>query len=359
MISILIGIGLACGVCFGQDSQETDLFDGTFNGWEGDTENTWRIEDGAFVAGSMEKAAPQNEFLTTNDSYSDFDLRLKFKTTGTEKINCGIQFRSQRLRLRIKNEDGSYSSGYTAEVIGFQADIGENVHGRLYDEHRRNKFLTEEDEETRKAVEAAVPEDGWQTYRILAVGNRIQLWLNGVQTVDYTETDDSIWTKGAIGLQIHGQMIGTVSYKDIVINDLSKAGTVSVEDMAWIAGHWKGEAMGGKFEETWNAPMAGEMIGMFKLTSEDKVKFYEIMTIVPERKSFVLRLKHFAPGLIGWEEKDKSVEFPLLTVTSDEIRFDGLTFTKVDKDAMTIEVLVGDDGDKKKRIEFKCRRAEN
>jgi len=100
-------------------------------------------------------------------------------------------------------------------------------------------------------------------------------------------------------------------------------------------------------------------MGMFKLTSEGKVNFYEIMTIVPDGKSFVLRLKHFSPGLIGWEEKDKSVEFPLLAVTPGEVRFDGLTFTKVDDDSMSIEVLVGDDGAKKNRIEFKCQRAEN
>ena len=37
------------------------LFDGTsFAGWNGDTKATWRIEDGAIVAGSPTAAAPQN-----------------------------------------------------------------------------------------------------------------------------------------------------------------------------------------------------------------------------------------------------------------------------------------------------------
>jgi hypothetical protein len=342
----------------GQESRFEKMFDGTFEGWEGDTRKTWRIEDGMIVAGSMENAAPQNEFLTTNKKYSDFDLRLKFKTTGTEKINCGIQFRSERLRPRIKNEDGTITAGYSSAVVGYQADIGENVHGRLYDEHRRRKFLAPEDEATRNAVEAAIPEDGWQSYRILAVGNRVQLWLNGVQTVDYTETDESVWTKGSIGLQIHGQMIGTVAYKDITIRDLSGKADVSIEDMAWIAGSWKGDGMGGQFEETWNAPMGGEMMGMFKLVSDGEVKFYEIMAIVPEKGSYVLRLKHFSPGLVGWEEKDKSVEFPLLTASSDEVRFDGLTFQKSDE-GMSIEVLVGEDDGQSKRIKFKCQRVTN
>ena len=344
--------------CRSQDLRFKSMFDGTFAGWEGDTESTWRIEDGTIVAGSAEKAVPQNEFLTTDKQYSDFDLRLKFKTTGTEKINCGIQFRSQRLRPLIKNDNGTIAAGYSPEVIGYQADIGENVHGRLYDEHRRRKFLSPENEEIQKAIEAAIPEDGWQSYRILAVGNRIQLWLNGVQTVDYTETDDSVWTKGTIGLQIHGQMIGTVSYKDIVVDDLSDKSVVSIDDMAWIGGHWKGEAMGGQFEETWNAPMGGEMMGMFKLVSDNKVSFYEIMTIVPEKNSFVLRLKHFSPELVDREEKDKSVEFPLLTASPNEVRFDGLSFQRAG-DAMNIEVLVGQDDGEKKRIQFECKRVTN
>ena len=176
-----------------------------------------------------------------------------------------------------------------------------------------------------------------------------------IRDSDYTETDESVWKKGTIGLQIHGQMTGTIAYKDIVIRDLSNKGTISIDDMAWIAGNWNGEMMGGQFEETWNAPLGGEMMGMFKLASDGKVSFYEIMTIVPEENSYVLRLKHFSPGLVGWEEKDKSVEFPLLTTSSDEIRFDGLTFQKSD-DGMNIEVLVDEDGEQAKRIKFQCKR---
>ena len=340
-----------CALSHAQDTSTTSLFDGTFNGWEGDTENTWRIENGVIVAGSDDSAAPRNEFLTTVKKYGDFDLRLKFKTTGTKKINCGIQFRSERVR----EKDGLPLN----EVIGYQADIGENVHGYLYDESRRRKFVAKADEETDSKVADAIPEDGWQTYRILAVGNRIQLWLNGIQTVDYTETDESIWEQGVIGLQIHGNMVGTVAYKDIVLKDLSNKDSVSIDEMAWIAGTWKGEAMGGQFEETWNAPMGGEMMGMFKLVSDGKVSFYEIITIVPEKNSYILRLKHFSPGLVGWEEKDKSVEFPLLTASSDEVRFDGLTFRKISDDAMAIEVLVGEDDGQKKRINFECKRITN
>ena len=66
------------------------IFDGkTFDGWEGDTAKTWRIEDGAFVGGSLTEKVPHNEFLATKKTYANFELRLKFKLTGTEgQINA-------------------------------------------------------------------------------------------------------------------------------------------------------------------------------------------------------------------------------------------------------------------------------
>ncbi len=130
----------------------------------------------------------------------------------------------------------------------------------------------------------------------------------------------------------------------------------SIEDVAWIAGHWQGQAMGGQFEETWNPPLANAMMGMFKFVQDDKIGFYEILTIVPQENSLILRLKHFHGDLKGWEEKDQSVDFPLVAISQDEARFDGLTFKKTGPDRMLITVVV-DRGDGGKEIEFECQRA--
>lgn len=51
-------------------------------------------------------------------------------------------------------------------------------------------------------------------------GKRIQLSINGRQTVDYTEPDDDIEQRGLIGLQIHGGPPSEAWYKDIVIEEL-------------------------------------------------------------------------------------------------------------------------------------------
>jgi hypothetical protein len=187
------------------------LFDGrTFAGWEGEISQTWRIEAGAITAGSLDKAAPRNEFLATTREFTNFDLRVKFKIQGTEALNAGVQFRTKRI-------PGHH------EVSGYQADIGPGVDGHLYDESRRNRMLaTPRKEIVERALRAVAP-DGWHEYRISADGQRILLWLNGVQTVEYAETDPAIARAGVIALQIHSGMKGTVAYKDIRIEELPSA----------------------------------------------------------------------------------------------------------------------------------------
>jgi Domain of Unknown Function (DUF1080) len=50
------------------------IFDGkTLNGWEGDT-NFWRVEDGAIVAGWIERKQPHNDFLATRREFGNFEL---------------------------------------------------------------------------------------------------------------------------------------------------------------------------------------------------------------------------------------------------------------------------------------------
>jgi Domain of Unknown Function (DUF1080) len=182
------------------------LFNGKdLTGWEGDTDKTWRVEDGAIVGGSLDTVVPRNEFLCTTRIYGDFELKLKFKLLGDkDKANAGVQFRTRRIPKHH-------------EVSGYQADIGAGYWGALYDESRRNKILA-----APKAEDAvkAVKVGEWNEYTIRAEGPRIQLWLNGTKTVDYTEADAKIEATGVIALQVHGGAKSKVMYKDITIEEL-------------------------------------------------------------------------------------------------------------------------------------------
>jgi putative membrane-bound dehydrogenase-like protein len=192
-----------------QDASKTiSLFDGkSLARWEGDAK-MWRVEDGVITGGSLTETVKRNEFLATAKSYSDFDLRLKIKVTGTEGfINSGIQIRSQR----VPND---------SEMSGYQCDAGEGWWGKIYDESRRNKVIANPADE--KALVAAIRKDDWNDYVIRAEGTRIRIWINGVAGSDYIEPDAKIPLEGKIGLQVHGGGKALVQFKDITIEELPK-----------------------------------------------------------------------------------------------------------------------------------------
>ncbi len=198
--SLLSLLGVCALLSAAIAAEPVKLFDGkTLSGWEGNLE-MFRVEDGAIVGGTLEKRIPRNEFLCTTRDYGDFELNARFKVLG-KGANAGIQFRSKR----IPNHH---------EVSGYQADLGDGWWGSLYDESRRNKILVKAD---LAAVDKVLKRDDWNDYRILAVGKRIQLWINGLATVDYTEPDDTLPQTGVIGLQIHGGPPSEAWYKDITI----------------------------------------------------------------------------------------------------------------------------------------------
>jgi hypothetical protein len=196
-------IVLSAGFCGAQEeSGFAPLFDGqTLAGWEGDAK-IFRVEGGAIVAGSLTEKIAHNYFLASQEEFGDFELRLKAKLVGQGQ-NAGIQFRSQRI-------DNHF------EMIGYQCDMGasqgHNIWGTLYDESRRRKFLAEGDQEKLKAV---FKEGDWNDLVIRCEGPRIQLWVNGFQTVDYTEPDKEIPLRGRFGLQIHGGQPAEAAYKEI------------------------------------------------------------------------------------------------------------------------------------------------
>ena len=185
-------------------AEPAKLFDGkTFNDWEGN-EKIFRIEQGAIVGGSLMEKIARNEFLCTKKTYKNFILKLEVKLLGGPKANAGIQIRTKR----IPNHH---------EVSGYQADMGQGWWGSLYDESRRRTTVAKADAAVIKKV---LKPGEWNSYEIRCEGKRIRLFINGTQTVDYTEPDPKIPLEGVIAVQIHGGPPSEAWYRKIIIKEL-------------------------------------------------------------------------------------------------------------------------------------------
>ena len=178
------------------------LFNGRdLSGWEGDT-SLWEARDGMLVGSSP--GLDQNEFLATEGRYGDFTLKFSFRLDDG-RGNSGVMFRSERA------PEGS-------EMIGYQADIGEDYWGCLYDESRRNRVLVPASEDAR----AGVDEDGWNRYVIRAMGDRVRLVLNDVTSVDYVEEEAGIADDGKIAVQLHSGGPMEVRFRDLLIQPMPR-----------------------------------------------------------------------------------------------------------------------------------------
>lgn len=103
----------------------------------------------------------------------------------------------------------------------------------------------------------------------------------------------------------------------------AEAPKATVADFAWLAGEWQGEIGGDFIDEQWGPPAGGAMLGMFRWIKKDgKVVVYELLAIEPAGESVILRLRHFRPGLVAWEDKEGAIPFHLVSFRPGEAVFD-------------------------------------
>lgn len=187
---------------------EENFFNGKdLNGWKGEME-FWSVKDGVIV-GNSDKNLSNNKFLWSDIEVGDFYLSLDVRMPKDDR-NAGIQFRSQP------------TDTSNLQAVGYQADAGKNVWGRLYHEHGRCKL------DWRDRGEKAVKPGEWNRYEIMAVGNRIWTAINGQMAVSINDLAGGE-KRGFIALQIHSGQAQTVEYK---INKLVHNPKVELEGMS-------------------------------------------------------------------------------------------------------------------------------
>ena len=169
----------------------TSIFDGkTLKGWtQLNGTATYRVEEGVII-GKTKEGSP-NSFLCSDKLYDNFDLKFDVKVDNG--LNSGVQVRSQT------------KDGPKGRVNGPQIEIessGKNgaESGYIYGEAAGGWMTPKEKLIPHKHFK----DEQWNTYRVLAQGPRIQVWINDQQISDLTHEEKfKSHPKGFIGLQVH------------------------------------------------------------------------------------------------------------------------------------------------------------
>ena len=173
---------VGCGeilTCPGKGQEQAGfvkLFNGKdLTGWQISGDARWVVENGLLIGIQGPNNAPGDLF--TKDTYKDFLVTVTYRAEWP--CNSGLWFRYQ-----------SPKQAYQADILEYKKP--ECYSGTLYCPGKM--FLAMNEDKT------LVNREGWNTIKVRAQGDHIQIWLNGHQVADvHDDTTDS----GKIGFQVH------------------------------------------------------------------------------------------------------------------------------------------------------------
>lgn len=226
------------------------IFNGKdLTGWTGRPQH-WTVEEGAITGRTTaEHPAQGNNFLIwTNGTVADFELRLSYKIAPNNNsgfANSGIQYRSK--------DFGNFVVG------GYQADMeaGKTYSGILYEE-RMDGILAQRGQKTvvktvdgktkievagslgkSEDIQAKIRDKDWNDYVVVARGNHLQHFINGVQTVDVVDEREGgkAAKDGILALQLHAGEPMTVQFRNIRLKVLA-GDTATKSDLEGLQGDW-------------------------------------------------------------------------------------------------------------------------
>ena len=96
----------------------------------------------------------------------------------------------------------------------------------------------------------------------------------------------------------------------------------SVSDIAFIEGHWKATNADRTIEGVWLAPEGENILGFMRMMRDGKASLYEMLAYEQSPQGFISLVKHFQPGLIGTEEKDKQDRYRFVEASKDRAVFE-------------------------------------
>jgi hypothetical protein len=228
----------------GDEDGFVTIFDGkTLDNWEGDTVY-WSVSDGHLVGEiTPETVLKTNSFIVwRGGTAGDFELKADFRIT--ENGNSGINYRSEEV-----TDVPNALRGYQADIDGKNNYTGQNYEerGRTTLAYRGEKVIVngpsdaDASESLRDYVErnawtlrevtgslgsadslrSVIKSNDWNNCHIIARGNRLQHFINGVLMSDVTDNDSvNRKSSGLLGVQVHVGPPMKVEYRDIRLKQL-------------------------------------------------------------------------------------------------------------------------------------------
>jgi len=162
-----------------------------------DIRQHWSVDSGELVNDG------KGLYLTTNKDYADFELMVEYKTV--PKADSGIYLRGvPQVQIWDSTEE---------EKFGLGADKGS---GGLW-----NNTAGAPGKDPLHKMDK--PFGQWNAFRIVMIGARVSVWLNGTKVVDHAQMENyydranPIFRKGPIQLQTHG---GEIRWRNVFIREI-------------------------------------------------------------------------------------------------------------------------------------------
>ena len=201
----------------------TSIFDGKdLAGWDFDS-TVWRVENGAAVGEvTPDRPLKTNSFLVwKGGSPADFEFKAEYRIS--DSGNSGVQYRSEMVA-----DIPHAVKGYQADIDGPNQWTGQNYEerGRGFLAMRGQRAMMGNDGKVQvtgslgdgDSLKSVIHNKDWNEIHIVAKGNHMQHYVNGVPMADFIDEDTAHRkSSGIIALQVHVMPSMKVEYRNIRI----------------------------------------------------------------------------------------------------------------------------------------------
>ena len=176
------------------DGELKSIFNGKdLTGWDVPDNNIWfTVKDGVLKLENGPQKKGQT--LWTSGEYENFEMEFDFKM-GKGTVDSGVYVRNSREQIQI----------------GISGSLKRDMTGSPYISGKGYPVEA-------KGVKELLKLDDWNTMKICAEGKKYTVWLGGEKIMTY-ESDSAI-KKGKIGIQLHGNRVMSIEYRNLKARSL-------------------------------------------------------------------------------------------------------------------------------------------